>query len=118
MARYRMEPSIATSRTSGRTAMRPSQAFRSTDVEKVIAVIRYKFSAGSAGALPRPPEQSPAGSCVGRGTYIYILKVSYFWYIKMSSTTGDLRASAKRIRLSREQRQRQLLDVAWRLARE
>jgi AcrR family transcriptional regulator len=35
----------------------------------------------------------------------------------MSSTLDDSRTAAKRIRLSREQRLRQLLDVAWRLAR-
>ncbi len=32
--------------------------------------------------------------------------------------TDDIPAAGKRVRLSREQRQRQLLDVAWRLARE
>ncbi len=50
--------------------------------------------------------------------FIYILKVSYFWYIAMSSTHEEIRAAGKRVRLSREQRLRQLLDVAWRLARE
>ncbi|KJF71117.1 TetR/AcrR family transcriptional regulator [Agrobacterium arsenijevicii] len=35
----------------------------------------------------------------------------------MSSTHDDTQAAAKRVRLSREQRLRQLLDVAWRLAR-
>ncbi|WP_295805622.1 TetR/AcrR family transcriptional regulator [uncultured Nitratireductor sp.] len=36
----------------------------------------------------------------------------------MSSKQNDNRGGAKRVRLSREQRYRQLLDVAWRLARE
>ncbi|MBX4871480.1 TetR/AcrR family transcriptional regulator [Rhizobium bangladeshense] len=36
----------------------------------------------------------------------------------MSSTQDDSRTAAKRVRLSREDRLRQLLDVAWRLARE
>jgi AcrR family transcriptional regulator len=35
----------------------------------------------------------------------------------MSSTLDDSQTAAKRIRLSREQRLRQLLDVAWQLAR-
>ncbi|SCW69855.1 transcriptional regulator, TetR family [Rhizobium mongolense subsp. loessense] len=36
----------------------------------------------------------------------------------MSSPPDDTQIAAKRVRLSREQRLRQLLDVAWRLARE
>nr|WP_298104064.1 TetR/AcrR family transcriptional regulator [uncultured Shinella sp.] len=36
----------------------------------------------------------------------------------MSSTADNPSAAVKRVRLSREQRLRQLLDVAWRLARE
>lgn len=36
----------------------------------------------------------------------------------MSSTPDDTQVAARRVRLSREQRLRQLLDVAWRLARE
>lgn len=36
----------------------------------------------------------------------------------MSSTPDDSQSAAKRVRLSREDRLRQLLDVAWRLARE
>lgn len=36
----------------------------------------------------------------------------------MSSTPDDSRSAAKRVRLSREDRLRQLLDVAWRLARD
>ncbi|MGO4842385.1 helix-turn-helix domain-containing protein, partial [Rhizobiaceae sp. 2RAB30] len=36
----------------------------------------------------------------------------------MSSTQTETPAATKRIRLTREQRLRQLLDVAWRLARE
>ncbi|MFC7333960.1 TetR/AcrR family transcriptional regulator [Rhodocista pekingensis] len=36
----------------------------------------------------------------------------------MSSRSEDRQIPAKRVRLSREQRHRQLLDVAWRLARE
>ena len=48
----------------------------------------------------------------------YILQVSYLWYIEMSSTPDDSQSAVKRVRLSREDRLRQLLDVAWRLARE
>lgn len=48
----------------------------------------------------------------------YILLVTYFWYITMSTTHHDGHVAQKRIRLSREQRLRQLLDVAWRVARE
>lgn len=51
-------------------------------------------------------------------SFFYILKVSYFWYIVMSSTQSEILTTGKRVRLSREQRLRQLLDVAWRLARE
>lgn len=36
----------------------------------------------------------------------------------MSSTAAPRKSPLKRVRLSREQRQRQLLDLAWRLARE
>lgn len=36
----------------------------------------------------------------------------------MSTLTDDPPTAGKRVRLSREERQRQLLDVAWRLARE
>lgn len=50
--------------------------------------------------------------------FFYILKVSYFWYIAMSSTHDEIQSTGKRVRLSREQRLRQLLEVAWRLARE
>ena len=52
------------------------------------------------------------------GDIFYILKVSYFWYIVMSSTMERDTVTAKRVRLTREQRLRQLLDVAWRLVRE
>ena len=37
---------------------------------------------------------------------------------KMSSTYENNRTAAKRVRLNRDDRLRQLLDVAWRLARE
>jgi len=49
---------------------------------------------------------------------LYILLVSYLWYIKMSSSLKNNIPVAKRTRLSRTQRLRQLLDVAWKLARE
>ncbi|ASJ62312.1 TetR family transcriptional regulator (plasmid) [Sinorhizobium meliloti] len=48
----------------------------------------------------------------------YILQVSYFWYIVMSSRPNKMQPPAKRVRLSREQRRRQLLDLAWHLVRE
>lgn len=50
--------------------------------------------------------------------YFYILCVSYFWYITLSTTSDDSQTVAKRVRLSRGDRLRQLLDVAWQLARE
>jgi AcrR family transcriptional regulator len=59
-----------------------------------------------------------AGGWVAIEGSFYILEVSYLWYIVMSSTPDDGQAAEKRVRLSREQRLRQLLDVAWRLARE
>lgn len=48
----------------------------------------------------------------------YILKVTYVWYIKMSSRPAKNPAPPKRLRLNREDRLRQLLDVSWRLVRE
>ncbi|TCN41239.1 TetR family transcriptional regulator [Shinella granuli] len=66
------------------------------------------------------PLRSPgkAGEWLRWKGLFYILLVRYFWYIEMSSMPDDGQIAAKRVRLSREQRQRQLLDVAWRLARE
>lgn len=47
----------------------------------------------------------------------YIPKVTYVWYIEMSSRPGKNPAPPKRVRLNREDRLRQLLDVSWRLVR-
>lgn len=49
---------------------------------------------------------------------VYILLVSYFWYIIMSSIEAKQQAPRPRRRLARDERHRQLLDVAWRLIRE
>lgn len=57
-----------------------------------------------------------------RGLYTFgkLLSVSYFWYIVMSSaeTTGQPTDPQPRRRLSRQDRHRQLLDVAWQIARD
>lgn len=44
----------------------------------------------------------------------YILKVSYLWYITMS--TSPRAVATPRRRLSRDDRRRQLIEVAWRIA--
>ncbi|RUV66779.1 MAG: TetR/AcrR family transcriptional regulator [Mesorhizobium sp.] len=48
----------------------------------------------------------------------YILQVSYFWYIDVSSTLKNRESTGRRIRLSREQRLSQLLEVARWLVRD
>lgn len=48
----------------------------------------------------------------------YILLVSYFWYIVMSSDTNKAIDPAPRQRLSREARHQQLLTTAWQIISE
>lgn len=43
----------------------------------------------------------------------YILLVSYFWYIAMSSSDSTVQGEAPRQRLTREDRYTQLVSVAW-----
>jgi AcrR family transcriptional regulator len=51
--------------------------------------------------------------------YSYVLLVTYCWYISVSSTKARAQAAPPpRRRLSRDERNRQLLDVAWRLIRD
>lgn len=45
----------------------------------------------------------------------YILSVTYFWYIAMSRRTADV-SPAPRVRLTRDERRRQLVEVSWRIA--
>lgn len=59
-----------------------------------------------------------AGGWLRSKSELYILKVSYLWYIVMSSMPKKSQAAEKRVRLSREQRLSQLLEVARRLVRD
>ncbi len=70
-----------------------------------------------AGVPLQLPERDPGSWLRLKGCF-YILKVSYFWYIDMSSMPNDSQSAVKRVRLNREDRLRKLLDVAWQLARE